>query len=292
MSEPLAILHYSNLMPGGQLANRLQDLGYRVQMLADMAALTRDLSTRKTAGGRGRNCAGRPRLRLRRPTEARPRHAAYSGAGLVGGARSGAAAPGHGRPASPCWRATPPLPNICRDYWTRFCKWNEAWRIFRSSNWTAEFMRCISFTAWTGNAGRSRRAMPRPAWRPSAPPIAQPSHPRLTTYATIGGKADMAFFLLAAELAQLGQMHRDLEACFPPGALLACLFLPERDGVERIHADRGGQSPHADRTGKAGPRERSVQQAHGRVAGANETGTSITAFTRRCPIGKSWAFIR
>lgn len=39
MSKPLALLHYSNLMPGGQLANRLQDLGYRVQMLADLAAL-------------------------------------------------------------------------------------------------------------------------------------------------------------------------------------------------------------------------------------------------------------
>ncbi|HZM05747.1 MAG TPA: hydrogen peroxide-dependent heme synthase [Candidatus Saccharimonadales bacterium] len=48
---------------------------------------------------------------------------------------------------------------------------------------------------------------------------ANPSHPRLTTYATIGGKADLAFFLLAAELAQLGQMHRDLEACFSPGVL-------------------------------------------------------------------------
>ena len=35
MSEPLAILYYSNLMPGGQLANRLQDLGYRVQTMAD-----------------------------------------------------------------------------------------------------------------------------------------------------------------------------------------------------------------------------------------------------------------
>ena len=49
---------------------------------------------------------------------------------------------------------------------------------------------------------------------------AHPSHPRLTTYATIGGKADLAFFLLAAELGQISQMHRDLEACFPPGALL------------------------------------------------------------------------
>jgi chlorite dismutase len=48
----------------------------------------------------------------------------------------------------------------------------------------------------------------------------QPSHPRLTTYATIGGKADVAFFLLAADLAQISQMHRDVEACFPPGVLL------------------------------------------------------------------------
>ena len=40
MSKPLALLYYSNLMPGGQLANRLQDLGYRVHMLADLAHLT------------------------------------------------------------------------------------------------------------------------------------------------------------------------------------------------------------------------------------------------------------
>lgn len=45
------------------------------------------------------------------------------------------------------------------------------------------------------------------------------SHPRLVTYANIGGKADLAFMLFAAELGHLGQMHRDLEACFPPGAL-------------------------------------------------------------------------
>jgi len=49
---------------------------------------------------------------------------------------------------------------------------------------------------------------------------AQPSHPRLTTYATIGGKADLAFFLLAAELGQISKMHRDLVDCFAPGALL------------------------------------------------------------------------
>lgn len=45
------------------------------------------------------------------------------------------------------------------------------------------------------------------------------SHPALRTYANVGGKADLAFFLLAADLVQLGQIHRDLEAAFPPGVL-------------------------------------------------------------------------
>lgn len=45
------------------------------------------------------------------------------------------------------------------------------------------------------------------------------SNPRLTTYANIGGKADFVFMLTAAELGQVGQMHRDLESCFPPGTL-------------------------------------------------------------------------
>ena len=45
------------------------------------------------------------------------------------------------------------------------------------------------------------------------------SHPRLATYANVGGKADLAFFLLAADLGQIARMHRELEACFPPGAL-------------------------------------------------------------------------
>ena len=41
------------------------------------------------------------------------------------------------------------------------------------------------------------------------------SHPKLRTYAVIGAKADVAFILYAAELGALGQMHRDLENCFP-----------------------------------------------------------------------------
>jgi hydrogen peroxide-dependent heme synthase len=45
------------------------------------------------------------------------------------------------------------------------------------------------------------------------------SNPRLLTYTNVGGKADLVFFLLASELGQIGQMHRDLEACFPPGVL-------------------------------------------------------------------------
>ena len=48
---------------------------------------------------------------------------------------------------------------------------------------------------------------------------AQASQPRLTTYANVGGKADFAFFLLAADLAKLSSMHRAVEACFPAGAL-------------------------------------------------------------------------
>ena len=45
------------------------------------------------------------------------------------------------------------------------------------------------------------------------------SHPRLVTFASVGGKADLVFMLYAAELGQIGQLHRDLENCFPPGTL-------------------------------------------------------------------------
>ena len=45
------------------------------------------------------------------------------------------------------------------------------------------------------------------------------SNPRLATYAGVGGKADLAFILYAEELGTLGLMHRELENCFPAGAL-------------------------------------------------------------------------
>ena len=43
--------------------------------------------------------------------------------------------------------------------------------------------------------------------------------PRIATYATVGGKADIAFILYAADGGQLAQMHRDLENAFPAGSL-------------------------------------------------------------------------
>ena len=39
MTQPLALVCYGRLLPGTQLVNRLQDLGYRVQTVADTRAL-------------------------------------------------------------------------------------------------------------------------------------------------------------------------------------------------------------------------------------------------------------
>jgi PleD family two-component response regulator len=39
MSKPLALVYYSNLLPGGPLTVRLQDLGYRVQSVSNAADL-------------------------------------------------------------------------------------------------------------------------------------------------------------------------------------------------------------------------------------------------------------
>lgn len=46
------------------------------------------------------------------------------------------------------------------------------------------------------------------------------SHPRMTSYANVGGKADLVFFILTAELGEICQIHRDLEDCFPPASLV------------------------------------------------------------------------
>lgn len=71
------------------------------------------------------------------------------------------------------------------------------------------------------------------------------SHPRITSYVNVGGKADVVFMVCAAELAQLSRLHRQIEHCFPPGTLepvytyLSVTELPEyvtteEDMVRRI----------------------------------------------------------
>src|SRR5688500_8668625 len=39
MKQPLAFVVYEKLLPGTQLVNRLQDIGYRVQAITDVPAL-------------------------------------------------------------------------------------------------------------------------------------------------------------------------------------------------------------------------------------------------------------
>ena len=39
MSKPVALLHYSNLLPGTQLGYRLADLGYRVETVSELTTL-------------------------------------------------------------------------------------------------------------------------------------------------------------------------------------------------------------------------------------------------------------
>ena len=47
MPEPLALLLYERLLPGGQLVNQLQDRGYRVHTLSDPAKLVATAETEK-----------------------------------------------------------------------------------------------------------------------------------------------------------------------------------------------------------------------------------------------------
>lgn len=47
VTQPLALLYYKNLLPGSQLVNRLQDLGYRVHAFHEVAEMT-SLAQEKT----------------------------------------------------------------------------------------------------------------------------------------------------------------------------------------------------------------------------------------------------
>ena len=119
---------------------------------------------------------------------------------------------------------------------------------------------------------------------------ANPSHPRLSAYANVGGKADLAFFLLAAGLAEAGQMHRDLEAAFPPGALnpvfsyLSVTELTEYMPAEEDHRRRLLEEE------KLAPKARPSKSGWANCA-SGCVNTKNTAFTRNCPIGRSWPSI-
>ena len=45
MTKPLALIFYERLMPGSQLVNRLQDLGYRVSTCTDLTCLLSQVET-------------------------------------------------------------------------------------------------------------------------------------------------------------------------------------------------------------------------------------------------------
>jgi CheY-like chemotaxis protein len=47
MTQPLTLCVYERLLPGGQLVNRLQDMGYRVQAIADPATLVEQAEREK-----------------------------------------------------------------------------------------------------------------------------------------------------------------------------------------------------------------------------------------------------
>jgi PleD family two-component response regulator len=87
MTEPLAILLYEKLMPGSQLVNRLQDLGYRVHTLNDPDRLVGEAEETKPMvviadlfSGSNRVLLGLSRLRRHPPTSHIP-VIAFSGEG-------------------------------------------------------------------------------------------------------------------------------------------------------------------------------------------------------------------
>ena len=73
------------------------------------------------------------------------------------------------------------------------------------------------------------------------------SNPRLTTYATIGGKADLAFFVLAAELGMVAQIHREIEAGFVAGSLVPVFsYFSVTELSEYMTSDEENQQMLAD----------------------------------------------
>ncbi len=85
------------------------------------------------------------------------------------------------------------------------------------------------------------------------------SHPRISLFANVGGKADIAVMMLADELGKLGQLHRDIEKTFPPGTLetvysyLSVTELSEYTSTEedyRRQLEREGLKPDTEEFNK------------------------------------------
>jgi peroxiredoxin len=82
--------------------------------------------------------------------------------------------------------------------------------------------------------------------------FAGPAAPRVSTFANVGGKADIAFILYAAELQEISAMQREIECAFPPGTLspvftyLSVTELPEYvttdDDLKRM-VEQGEKKP-------------------------------------------------
>lgn len=103
------------------------------------------------------------------------------------------------------------------------------------------------------------------------------SHPRVTSYTNIGGKADLVFLLMAAEAGEICQVHRDLEFCFPPGTLrqefsyFSVTELPEYVTTEEemkqtlIHQEKLAPDTEAFEKRLGEMRERHAQYEHYRL---------------------------
>jgi hydrogen peroxide-dependent heme synthase len=105
---------------------------------------------------------------------------------------------------------------------------------------------------------------------------AGPAAPRVLTYANVGGKADVAVLLFAAELQQLSALQREVELAFPPGALvpvysyLSVTELPEYvatdDDLKAILAREGVGLAHAEFPARfAAAQQRNAQYQHYRL---------------------------
>ena len=87
-------------------------------------------------------------------------------------------------------------------------------------------------------------------------------------------------------------MHRDLEACFPPGLLHRVFsFLSVTELTEYMPTEEDDRRQLVEQENLS-PDSRRLSDAHGRIARAHASNTSTTAFTPRCPIGRSWPFTR